>query len=393
MKIVNVVGARPNFVKIAPLLAEMRRRPALVPLLVHTGQHYDAGMSGRFFEDLEIPPPHANLGVGSGSHAAQTAEVMRRLESVLESERPDLVLVVGDVNSTLAAGLTAAKLGIAVAHVEAGLRSFDRTMPEEINRILTDALAELLFVTEESGRRNLLREGVPAGKIHFVGNVMIDALERFRPRWERSLVWNRLGIERDAPYAVVTLHRPSNVDDPFVLKKFLDAFHEVARRLPIVLPVHPRLRRQLEGLGALSPVASESGAWPPPTGIAYVEPLSYLDFIALVSRAHLVLTDSGGVQEETTVLRVPCLTLRDTTERPVTVGHGTNRIIGSDPRRIVQETCRSLEHPPRPSSPPRLWDGRASERIVNILCSHRARRGAAPSRALPESGRGAEYAT
>lgn len=355
VNIVSVVGARPNFVKIAPLLREMRRHCEIAPTLVHTGQHYDAAMSERFFTDLEIPPPDVNLGVGSGSHAVQTAEVMRQLEPLLEAVRPDLVLVVGDVNSTLAAALTAVKLGIPVAHVEAGLRSFDRSMPEEINRLLTDALSEHLFVTEESGRENLLREGIAPARIHFVGNVMIDALWQSRPRWERSSIFGRLGLRADHPYGVVTLHRPSNVDDPATLLTFIDALCELSRHLSIVFPVHPRVRSSLPAERLRS------------SGIVCVEPLGYLDFIALLSRARLALTDSGGIQEETTILRIPCLTLRDTTERPVTVTHGTNRIIGADPGRIVDEALETLNHPAQPAGPPPMWDGAAAGRIVRIL--------------------------
>jgi UDP-N-acetylglucosamine 2-epimerase (non-hydrolysing) len=367
MRILNVVGARPNFVKIAPLLREMRSYPSIVPLLVHTGQHYDATMSGQFFADLEIQPPQFNLGVGSGSHATQTAEVMRRLEPILESLEPDRVLVVGDVNSTLAAAITAAKLGIPLAHVEAGLRSFDRTMPEEVNRLLTDAIADLLFVTEESGRQNLLREGIGPEKIHFVGNVMIDALQAFRPRWECSAVFDRLGLDAGDPYGVLTLHRPSNVDDPATLIAFLDALEQLARHLPLVFPVHPRVKSMLLRQGHLFRTIPGLGEPFYSKGIAYVDPLNYLDFIGLVSRARLVLTDSGGIQEETTVLGIPCLTLRDTTERPVTVTHGTNRVIGTDPARIVDEALWTLDNPPRPNGSPPLWDGRASERIVSIL--------------------------
>ncbi|MBI4271504.1 MAG: UDP-N-acetylglucosamine 2-epimerase (non-hydrolyzing) [Candidatus Rokubacteria bacterium] len=358
MKVVNVVGARPNFVKIAPLIGAMRRSSELASVLVHTGQHYDPTMSERFFADLEIPPPDVNLSVGSGSHAIQTAEIMCRLEPVLEAHRPDVVLVVGDVNSTLAAALTAAKLGIPIAHVEAGLRSFDRSMPEEINRVLTDALADLLFVTEGSGCQNLLREGVAREKIHFVGNVMIDALEASRTRWQASSVFERLGIESEQPYAVLTLHRPANVDDPGDLTELLDALQALARHVPIVFPVHPRIAPRLSRYGT-EPVRGK--------GITCLPPLGYLDFIALVSRARLVLTDSGGVQEETTILGVPCLTLRETTERPVTVTNGTNRVVGTDPGRILREALRTLADPPPPSEPPPFWDGRAAERIVGVL--------------------------
>jgi UDP-N-acetylglucosamine 2-epimerase (non-hydrolysing) len=367
VKVVSVVGARPNFVKIAALTRAMRRQPTMVPVLIHTGQHYGDAMSGRFFAELEIAAPDVNLGVGSGTHATQTAEVMRRLEPILESLRPDVVLVVGDVNSTLAAALTAVKLGIPVAHVEAGLRSFDRTMPEEINRLLTDAISDHLFVTEESGRQNLLREGIAPATIHFVGNVMIDALETFKPRWQRSPILDRLGLTADQPYAVLTLHRPANVDAPGILRELLEALQALARHLPIVFPVHPRIEPRLARQGNLSWVRAESGESVPGKGIACLPPLGYLDFIALVSRARLVLTDSGGVQEETTILGVPCLTLRDTTERPVTVTHGTNRVIGTDPTRILHEALRTLDHPLRPASPPPLWDGRAAERIVEIL--------------------------
>lgn len=373
MRVVNVVGARPNFVKIAPLLREMRRYPELAAQLVHTGQHYDGPMSERFFMDLEIPPPDFNLEVGSGSHAVQTAEVMRRLEPILGTLKPDLVLVVGDVNSTLAAALTAVKLGIPVAHVEAGLRSFDRTMPEEINRLLTDAVAEFLFVTEESGCQNLLREGIAAEKIHLVGNVMIDALQACQPRWERSSIFRRLGLDARRPYAVATLHRPSNVDDPSVLTDLLEALQGLARHLPLVFPLHPRVKGHLRQQGYRYWTSSDPGEPVRGNGVAFLDPLGYLDFIALLGRARLVLTDSGGVQEETTVLGVPCLTLRDSTERPVTVTHGTNRVIGTDPRRIVDEALATLDHPPRPTGAPPLWDGRAAERIVGILLE-RARR-------------------
>ena len=362
MRIINIVGARPNFVKIAPLIRAMSAESALTPILVHTGQHYDGPMSERFFKDLDIRPPDFNLGVGSGSHAVQTAEVMRCLEPVLESTRPDLVLVVGDVNSTLAAALTAVKLHIPVAHVEAGLRSLDRSMPEEINRLLTDAIADLLFVTEESGRANLLREGIAAEKIHFVGNVMIDALQASRSSWERSSIASELGLDGQ-PYVVLTLHRPSNVDDPRTLMDYLGAFQELARDIPVVFPTHPRVKAQLLRQGYLS----DSGTPRHGKGVAYLDPLGYLDFIALMSRARLVLTDSGGVQEETTVLGVPCLTLRDTTERPVTVSHGTNRVIGADPTRLVREVMWSLDHPPARHGLPPLWDGQAAVRIVKIL--------------------------
>lgn len=370
MRVVSVVGARPNFVKIAPLVREMKRHRWIVPTLVHTGQHYDDAMSEQFFRDLEIGVPDVNLGVGSASHAAQTAEVMRRLEPLLIARRPDLMLVVGDVNSTLAAALTAVKLEIPVAHVEAGLRSFDRRMPEEINRLLTDAIADLLFVTEESGRQNLLREGVPGNKIFLVGNVMIDALEMFRSHWERSKIFGTLGLVPDRPYAVVTLHRPSNVDDPATLARFLAAFDQVSRRLPVIFPVHPRVRARLDLDGLRAGYREALGRAGRDRGTILLDPLSYLDFIALLSRARLVLTDSGGVQEETTGLGVPCLTLRGTTERPVTVTHGTNRVIGSDPDRVVEEALRTLADPPVARGCPPLWDGHAASRITRVLREH-----------------------
>jgi UDP-N-acetylglucosamine 2-epimerase (non-hydrolysing) len=363
MKVVNVVGARPDFVKIAPLLHEMARRPQIEPLLIHTGQDDDERIPDGFFEALAIPAPDVNLGVGSGSHAQQTADVMKRLEPVLEALRPERVLVVGDVNSTMAAALVAAKLGIRVGHVEAGLRSFDRSMPEEINRIVTDAIADDLFATEESAVMNLAREGVPAERVHFVGNVMIDALRLSRPLWQASTVFRDLGLE-DRRYGVVTLHRPSNVNDPHRLRALVQALTELAGDLPLVFPVHPRVRTQL---------ARESVNWlrraqpVPECGLACMEPLGYLDFIGLVSRAALVLTDSGGIQEETTMLGVPCLTLRENTERPSTVTNGTNRIIGVAPRRILDEGRRTLEQPPAPVAPPPLWDGYAAPRIVDVL--------------------------
>jgi UDP-N-acetylglucosamine 2-epimerase (non-hydrolysing) len=383
MRIVNIVGARPNFVKMAPLLRAMTRRPAFVPTLVHTGQHYDQAMSEQFFQDLDIRPPDFNLEVGSGSHAVQTAQVMQGLDPILEATRPDLVLVVGDVNSTLAAAITAVKRSIPVAHVEAGLRSFDRSMPEEINRILTDAVADFLFVTEESGRENLLREGVDPARIHFVGNVMIDALQSSRRRWENSSILHTLGVEPGSTYAVLTLHRPSNVDDPGTLTNFLEAFETLARHIPIVFPVHPRVKQQLVRQGYGGDAQADPRDLLRSKGIVYIEPLGYFDFVALVSRARLVLTDSGGIPEEATILGVPCLTLRDTTERPVTVTHGTNCIIGSDPRRIVDESLETLAHPPRPSGAPPLWDGHAAERIIEILDQHRKAKGSTGRRIGP----------
>ena len=359
MRIVNVVGARPNFMKIAPLMAAYRNVPSIEPVLVHTGQHYDAAMSQLFFEQLGIPEPDVNLGVGSGTHAAQTADILRAFEPVLLEHEPRAVVVVGDVNSTIACGLAAVKLGVRLAHVEAGLRSRDRTMPEEINRVLTDAISDLLFCTERSGVENLRAEGVPDERVFLVGNVMIDTLLRNRDAADRSTILARLGLARER-YAALTLHRPSNVDDPAVFGRILDALAGIARDLPIVFPVHPRTRRAL-GQG---PLAGRIDRVP---GLRLIEPLGHLDFLKLMADARLVLTDSGGVQEETTILRVPCLTLRENTERPVTVEVGSNRIVGTSPERILAayDEIRAGRGP-RCGVPP-LWDGHAAERIVEIL--------------------------
>jgi UDP-N-acetylglucosamine 2-epimerase (non-hydrolysing) len=366
MKILSVVGARPNFMKIAPLIREIRKHDDMQSCLVHTGQHYDVKMAGAFFDDLQIPVPDVCLEVGSGSHAFQTAEVMKRLEPILEGERPDMVIVVGDVNSTMAAALTAVKLHIPVAHVEAGLRSFDRSMPEEINRVVTDAVSELLFVTEESGARNLAADGVAREKIFFVGNVMIDSLEASRKLWTNSDVLDRLRLKKGR-YGVVTLHRPSNVDNIVVLKGLVKALAEVARTCPIVFPIHPRTKKVLESLEECKSLMASGRTVPGQGGILCMDPIGYLDFMCLVSNAKLVLTDSGGIQEETTVLGIPCLTLRDNTERPVTVTHGTNRVIGSSPDRVISEAMKAIDSASCATASPPLWDGHASERIVAII--------------------------
>jgi UDP-N-acetylglucosamine 2-epimerase (non-hydrolysing) len=355
MKILAVAGARPNFMKIAPLMWELRQRGGVESFLVHTGQHYDERMSKLFFEQLHIPRPDVDLGVGSGSHAAQTAEVMKRFEPVLLEQKPDAVLVVGDVNSTLACALTAVKLGVPVAHVEAGLRSFDRTMPEEINRILTDSISRWLFVTERSGVVNLAREGVPGERVFLVGNVMIDTLEACRRRSEESPILEQLGLN-GRPFGVLTLHRPANVDDPAVFGRLFTAIERLQRELPIVFPVHPRTRKALAGTPA--------GSCP---GLILTDPLGYLDFLKLMAHAAVVLTDSGGIQEETTVLGVPCLTLRNNTERPVTVEQGTNQLVGLVPERIVEAGLGVLRDPPPCGRVPELWDGRAAARVIDIL--------------------------
>ncbi len=358
MKIINVCGARPNFMKIAPLMRAFAARPAIQPILVHTGQHYDEAMSQAFFDDLRLPRPDLNLEVGSASHAVQTALIMQRFEPVLERERPDAVLVVGDVNSTIACALVAVKLGIPTIHVEAGLRSFDRTMPEEINRVLTDAVSALLFVTEPAGVENLRREGVDAARIHLVGNVMIDTLLAHRTLADRSDVLQRLELSA-GPYGVVTLHRPTNVDDPRVLGRILDALEEIQRTTPLVFPVHPRTRGNLQRHGLLTRIERLPQ-------LRLADPLGYLDFLKLMSHAAVVLTDSGGIQEETTVLGVPCLTLRENTERPITIEQGTNQLVGMDPARILAGYRRiregRIEH-----RIPDLWDGRAGERIAEVI--------------------------
>ena len=379
MKILLVAGARPNFMKIAPLMAAFGERPEISPVLVHTGQHYDRVMSDLFFRELGIPEPDVNLGVGSASHAVQTAEIMRAFEPIVMAEKPDAVLVVGDVNSTIACGLVAVKMGAKLIHVEAGLRSFDRSMPEEINRLLTDAISDLLFCSEPSGVENLRREGVPDEKIHFVGNVMIDTLLKNREKAERSGILDTLGVDGGRPYAVVTLHRPSNVDDPAMLGRIMTALDEIGREMPVIFPVHPRTRAMLKNGAASSNSAfctQEAGQKPggqdgrkaAASGLALIDPLGYLDFLKLMAHARIVLTDSGGIQEETTILGTPCLTLRDNTERPVTVEMGTNRLVGSDPGRILAVWREVMAEAgcQRPVQPP-LWDGRAAHRIAEIL--------------------------
>jgi len=359
MKIANIVGARPNLVKIAPLLREMRKHPGIQPVLIHTGQHYDEKLSDIFFRQMEIPEPDVNLEVGSGSHAWQTAEILKKIELVLLDQKPDCVLVVGDVNSTIATALAAAKLGIEIVHVEAGLRSFDRAMPEEINRILTDALADYLFVTEEDAIENLLREGRPREKIYFVGNVMIDALRQFLPIAQQSKVGQELNlVDHDGflPFAVLTLHRPSNVDSPETLQRLLEAIRQVADELPVIFPVHPRTAQKIKQIGRL--------AHPQ---LRLIAPVGYLDFLCLLSRARLVLTDSGGIQEETTALGVPCLTLRENTERPITVTEGTNQLVGQNPETILDAARQILRGKTKSGRIPKLWDGHAAERIVTIL--------------------------
>jgi UDP-N-acetylglucosamine 2-epimerase (non-hydrolysing) len=355
LKVAVVVGARPNFVKAAALLGEVRNYPEVQAQLIHTGQHYDHRMSGQFFAELEIPTPDVNLGVRSDSPVEQTAEIMVRLTGHLSSNRPDVVVVVGDVTSTLAAALVANKLSLRLVHVEAGLRSFDRTMPEEINRVLTDALADYCFTTEPAANENLLREGVSPERIRYVGNVMIDTLFRFRELASLSTILDRLAV-RARHYAVLTLHRPGNVDSPEALARNLSAVAPVLDDVPMIFPVHPRTMSRLAQLGELVP-----------RGLRVIEPLAYLDFVQLMANSACVLTDSGGIQEETTALGIPCLTLRANTERPITVTHGTNRLVGLDGGQLSaawQQICRGQWPMGRL---PELWDGKAAQRIVRAL--------------------------
>jgi UDP-N-acetylglucosamine 2-epimerase (non-hydrolysing) len=350
MHILHVVGARPNFMKAAPVVHALQTRAGMRQTIVHTGQHYDKNLSDVFFSQLEIPAPDVNLGVGSGTHARQTADIMTGFEPVVLERKPDLVLVYGDVNSTVAAALVCAKLLIPVAHVEAGLRSFDRTMPEEVNRIVTDRLADLLFTPSEDGDENLLREGVAREKIRRVGNVMIDSLVRLLPAASRCPT---SGLPEC--FALVTLHRPSNVDDSQALKGILASLLAVHDRLEVVFPVHPRTRARIAEFGLNA------------ARLHLLEPVPYIEFLALEKRATAVITDSGGIQEETTYLEVPCLTLRSNTERPITVTRGTNTLVGQDSRKLALELSAILEGRGKRGGIPPLWDGHAGERIAAVL--------------------------
>jgi len=364
-RVLCVVGARPNFMKIAPIMRAFAAEPRLQGILLHTGQHYDEAMKAAFFAQLGIPEPDVDLGVGSASHALQTAETMRRFEPELDRLRPGAVLVVGDVNSTIACALVAVKKGVPVIHVEAGLRSWDRTMPEEINRVLTDQISDLLFTTEQDAARNLEREGIDPARINFVGNVMIDTLRYNRPRATRpadllAMLSSGERLLSANGYGLLTLHRPSNVDDPDVLRGLLELLCELSEELPLVFPVHPRTRARIETAGLGASFERDVLAMPP---------LGYLDMLGLMGGARLVLTDSGGIQEETTALGVPCITLRENTERPITVTEGTNTVVGTNPERIRAAFREALDGRGKAGRIPELWDGHAAERIAAAIAA------------------------
>ena len=357
MRAAVVVGARPNFMKAAPLIREFRARGSVEPLLLHTGQHYDENMSKIFFEDLELPEPDIYLGVGSGSHAEQTGRIMIEFEKVVFRDRPDCIIVVGDVNSTLACSLVGAKLLVPVAHVEAGLRSFDLTMPEEINRMVTDMLSTCCFTTSPEAEENLKREGVRDERIFFVGNIMIDSLMYYLEKSESSDVLSRLGLESSG-YCLVTLHRPSNVDTPEIFRGIFGALARLSETLPVAFPVHPRTRKMID---------SGDPPFETPPALRMIEPVGYLDFLALMRHARIVITDSGGIQEETTVLGVPCLTVRENTERPITISMGTNTLVGTDGERIISAARGILAGGCGDRHIPPLWDGKTAGRIVDVL--------------------------
>lgn len=363
MHILHVVGARPNFMKVAPLMATLNKRPKISQTLVHTGQHYDSNMSDVFFGQLGIPKPDINLEVGSGSHAQQTAQIMSRFEQVVLEHKFDLVLVYGDVNSTVSTALVCSKLGIPVGHVEAGLRSFDRRMPEEINRLLTDQIADLLFTPSIDGNENLIHEGIGEDKIYLVGNIMIDTLVRLLPKADDKILQKIVGNEYNpatsncAPYALVTLHRPSNVDDPSMLAEIIAALNQISREVLVIFPIHPRTRQRL--LDQKFEINANQ--------FKLIEPIGYLQFLALQQRATVVITDSGGIQEETTFLGVPCLTVRENTERPVTITIGTNELVGKDMDRLKVEVDRILSGNKKNGKTPPLWDGKTSERIADVI--------------------------
>jgi UDP-N-acetylglucosamine 2-epimerase (non-hydrolysing) len=359
IKIINVVGARPNFMKIAPLMKEYSKYDSFKPIIVHTGQHYDANMSDLFFNQLQIPKPDISLGVGSDSHSKQTAKIMEKFEDVCLNVQPDAVLVVGDVNSTMACSLVASKIGIKIIHLEAGLRSYDRTMPEEINRLVTDALADILLTPSQDADDNLIKEGIPKSKIFFVGNIMIDTLLQFLPLAEKSQILDDLKINKK-DFILVTLHRPSNVDQQENLTKIINTFEQIQKEIKIIFPIHPRTRNKLNEFGFNEKVKSFKN-------LILTDPIGYLDFQKLMINAKLVITDSGGIQEETTALKIPCITVRENTERPITVIEGSNEIVGLDMDKLLNLTNKALKNQWKESKIPVFWDGKTSQRVLKVL--------------------------
>jgi len=357
-KVIHLIAAaRPNFMKVAPLYRLLKKETWASPIIVHTGQHYDVNMSDSFFADLELPNPNIHLGIGSGSHAEQTAKVMIAYEKIVMEERPDLVVVVGDVNSTLAASLTASKLGASLAHLEAGLRSFDRSMPEEINRVVTDALADLLWTPSPDADENLLREGIPREKIKRVGNIMIDSLEMLRSRIEKEAVYEIFDV-KPSGYGLITLHRPSNVDSPSVLEELCRVLSRIAKKIPLIFPVHPRTKKKLKSYGYVPTLENVSG-------LRLVNPVSYVPFMNLLFNSRLVVTDSGGLQEETTYLGIPCITVRPNTERPITIKEGTNKLCR--PGEIESQVDAILTNRDKKWAIPELWDGDTGSRVVKSI--------------------------
>lgn len=359
MKIINIAGARPNFMKISPIMDAMKKSKIIEPILLHTGQHYDEKMSALFFKELKIPEPDICLNVGSDSHAKQVAHIMEKFDDVCNAEKPDGILVVGDVNSTLACSLVASKLGIKIIHLEAGLRSFDRTMPEEINRLVTDALADMLLTPSQDGNDNLIKEGISPEKIHLVGNIMIDTLFRFLPIIEKSSIIQTLGLNPQQ-YLLVTLHRPSNVDQKESLEKILTTFRKIQQSIKIVFPVHPRTKKNMHEFGFSDMIDDMKN-------LIITEPIGYLDFQRLMTKSKAVITDSGGIQEETTVLKIPCITLRENTERPITVTEGSNVIVGSDMNKLLNMIEKILNNQWKSSNIPKLWDGKTAERVIQVI--------------------------
>jgi UDP-N-acetylglucosamine 2-epimerase (non-hydrolysing) len=362
IKIINVVGARPNFMKIAPLMKEYSKYDSFKPIIVHTGQHYDANMSDLFFNQLQIPKPNISLGVGSDSHSKQTAKIMEKFEDVCLDVQPDAVLVVGDVNSTMACSLVASKMGIKIIHLEAGLRSYDRTMPEEINRLVTDALADVLLTPSKDADDNLIKEGIPKSKIFFVGNIMIDTLFQFLPLAEKSQILDDLKIKKN-DFILVTLHRPSNVDQQENLTKIINAFEQIQKEIKIIFPIHPRTRNKLNEFGLNENVKSLKN-------LILTDPIGYLDFQKLMINAKLVITDSGGIQEETTALKIPCITVRENTERPITVIEGSNEIVGLDMDKLLNFTNKALNNQWKDSKIPVFWDGKTGQRVLKVLYNY-----------------------